>query len=157
MRKPVVFTIDHIAELERKLRNAEKVLYLADNAGECFFDLPLVEKMRERAEVIYVVKGSPVQNDITLEDLRKAGLRGKIGDVMTTGADTVGIEFSCVSEEFKAQFELADLVFAKGMGHYETLTEVPVYGKIVYCFMAKCQMIADSVRVPLYSFITMLQ
>lgn len=157
MRKPVVFTMDHVGEFERKLRKAEKVLYLADNAGECFFDMPLIEKMRETTQVTYVVKGSPVQNDITLEDLKKAGLGEKIGDVMTTGGDTVGVNFTYVSEEFKTQFELADLIFAKGMGHYETLTEIHVYGKIVYCFMAKCQVIADSLKVPLNSFIAMLR
>ena len=157
MRKPIAFTIDHIDEFERRLKSANKVLYLADNAGECFFDLPLIEKMRETAQVTYVVKGYPVQNDITLEDLSKAGLREKIGEVMTTGTDTVGLDFSSASEEFKTQFELADLVFAKGMGHYETLSELPVYGKIAYCFMVKCQTIADSLKVPLNSFIAMLR
>ena len=157
MRKPIAFTIDHIDEFERRLKSAKKVLYLADNAGECFFDLPLIEKMREATQVIYVVKGYPVQNDITLEDLSKAGLREKIGEVMTTGTDTVGLDFSSASEEFKTQFELADLVFAKGMGHYETLSELPAYGKIAYCFMVKCQTIADSLKVPLNSFIAMLR
>jgi len=157
MRKPIAFTIDHIDDFERKLRSANKILYLADNAGECFFDLPLVEKMRESAQVIYVVKGSPVQNDMTLEDLSKSGLREKMGEVMTTGADTVGVDFSCTSEEFKTQFELADLVFVKGMGHYETFSELPIYGKIAYCFMTKCQTIADSLKVPLHSYIAMLQ
>jgi hypothetical protein len=157
MRKPIAFTIDHVDEFERRLRSAKKVLYLADNAGECFFDLPLLEKMREIVQVIYIVKGFPVQNDITLEDLSKAGLREKIGEVMTSGTDTVGVDFSSSSEEFKTQFEQADLIFAKGMGHYETLSELPVYGKIIYCSMAKCQTIADSLKVPLNSFIAMIQ
>ena len=157
MRKPVAFAIDHIDEFEKKLGSARKVLYLADNAGECFFDLPLIEKMREMAQVIYVVKGSPVQNDITLEDLSKAGLMEKFGEVMTSGTDTVGVDFSSASEEFKTQFEQADLIFAKGMGHYETLSELPVYGKIIYCSMAKCQTIADSLKVTLNSYVAMLQ
>jgi len=157
MQKPIEFTIDHIDELEKKLRDAKKVLYLADNAGECFFDLPLINKIREKAHVIYVVKGSPVQDDITLEDLSKACLMEEIGEVITTGSDAVGIDFPSASEEFKAQFELADLVFAKGMGNYETLSELPVYGKIAYCLMAKCQPIADSLKVPLNSYVTMLQ
>ncbi|HJX69917.1 MAG TPA: ARMT1-like domain-containing protein [Dehalococcoidia bacterium] len=157
MKKPMEFAIDQVDEFERRLKGAKKVLYLADNAGECFFDLPLIEKMREGAQVIYVVKGSPVQNDITLEDLSRAGLIEEIGEVMTTGTDTVGVDFSFASEEFKSQFELADLVLAKGMGHYETLSEFPTYGKIAYCFMAKCQTIADWLKVPLNSYITLLQ
>jgi uncharacterized protein with ATP-grasp and redox domains len=157
MKKPVEFAIDHIDEFEKKLGSAKNVLYLADNAGECFFDLPLINKIREKAHVVYVVKGSPVQDDITLEDLSQAGLMEEIGEVITTGSDAVGIDFSSASEEFRTQFELADLVFAKGMGNYETLSELPICGKIVYCLMAKCQPIADSLKVPLNSYVVMMQ
>ena len=45
----------------------------------------------------------------------------------------------------------------KGMGNYETLSELPIRGKIAYCLMAKCQPIADSLRVPLNSYVAMLQ
>ena len=113
--------------------------------------------MRDEAQVIYVVKGSPVQNDITLEDLARAGLAEEMGEVMTVGADTVGVDFVYASEEFKREFELADMIFAKGMGHYETLTELTQDGRIAYCFMAKCDTIADSLKVPLNSFIALLQ
>ncbi len=157
MKRPVEFAIDQIDEFEKKLMGAKNVLYLADNAGECFFDLPLVNKIREKAHVIYVVKGSPVQDDITLEDLSQAGLREEMGEVITTGSDAVGIDLSSASEEFKTQLELADLVFAKGMGNYETLSELPIRGKIAYCLMAKCQPIADSLKVPLNSYVVMMQ
>jgi len=157
MEKPVRFAIDHIDEFEKNLRSAKNVLYLADNAGECFFDLPLINKIREKAHLIYAVKGSPVQDDITLEDLNQAGLMEEMGEVITTGSDAVGIDFSSASEEFKTQFELADLVFAKGMGNYETLSELPSRGKIAYCLMAKCQPIADSLKVPLNSYVVMMQ
>ena len=157
MGKPVAFAIDHMDQFDERLGSARRVLYLADNAGECFFDLPLLNKIRERTRVIYVVKGFPVQNDITLRELSEAGLTQEIGEVVTTGSDAVGIDFSSASEEFKDQFELADLVFAKGMGNYETLSELPVYGKIVYCLMAKCQPIADSLEVPLNSYVIVLR
>ena len=157
MGKPVAFAIDHVDEFEERLGSARRVLYLADNAGECFFDLPLLNKIRERTRAVYVVKGFPVQNDITLTELSEAGLTEEIGEVITTGSDAVGIDFSSASEEFKDQFELADLVFAKGMGNYETLSELPAYGEIVYCLMAKCQPIADSLQVPLNSYAIMLR
>jgi len=104
-----------------------------------------------------VVKGSPVQNDITLEDLSRAGLLEEMGEVMTIGTDTVGVDFTFTSEEFRIQFEQADLILAKGMGHYETLTELPLDGKIAYCLKAKCQPIADSLQVPLDSYIVLCQ
>jgi uncharacterized protein with ATP-grasp and redox domains len=157
MRGTVDFAVDQIDELEEKLANAALALYLADNAGECFFDLTLLKKMRERTRVVYVVKGFPVQNDITLEDLAKAGLMGQMGEVATNGSDAVGIDLASSSEEFRSLFEAADLVFAKGMGNYETLSEIPAQGRTFHCLMAKCQPIADSMGVPLDGYVAMLR
>lgn len=157
LREPVELATDHTSQIRKSLSRAKKVIYLADNAGECFFDLPLVKKMRETARVIYVVKGLPVQNDITLGDLNLAGLLEEMGETITTGTDTVGIDFTLASPEFRRQFETADIIFAKGMGYYETLSEFPIYGRIVYCLKAKCQPIAASLKVPLNSHVLMLQ
>jgi uncharacterized protein with ATP-grasp and redox domains len=157
MRGTVDFALDQIDDLEKKLANAVLVLYLADNAGECFFDLPLLKKMRESTRVVYVVKGFPVQNDITLKDLTKAGLMGQMGETATTGSDAVGIDLPSSSEEFRSLFEAADLVFAKGMGNYETLSEIPAQGRTFHCLMAKCQPIADSLDVPLNGYVAMLR
>jgi uncharacterized protein with ATP-grasp and redox domains len=55
MRMPVEFAIDDIPKLERKLAKVENILYLADNAGEVFFDLPLVERLEDFAPVTYVM------------------------------------------------------------------------------------------------------
>ncbi len=150
------FAIDDIAIAEEKLLMAKKVLYLADNAGEVFFDIPLLTKLREYAEVVYAVKQSAVQNDLTLEDLQWMGLASVIGRVITTGTDTVGIDFSIASEEFKAEFHGADLIFAKGMGYYETLSELPKNGKLLFILMAKCLPVARSIGVPLNSYIAMI-
>ncbi|RLC93127.1 MAG: hypothetical protein DRI39_06715 [Chloroflexi bacterium] len=157
IRKPVEFTIDHIHQLEARLADARLVLYLADNAGECFFDLPLLSKMRQLTRVVYVVKGMPVQNDLTLEDVHRAGLLEQVGEVTTTGSDAVGTHLPSCSEEFRARFHMADLVFAKGMGNYETLSELPAQGKVFHCLMAKCQPIADSIGVPVGSYVAMLR
>lgn len=157
IRKPASFVIDDSERLEAKLRDASRVLYLADNAGELYFDLPLVKWMKQFAQVIYVVKPSPVQNDLTLEDVQKSGLEAELGKVMSTGVASPGIVFSLASAEFKRAFESADLVFAKGMGHYETLSEFPPEGRFFYCLKAKCQPVADSLGVPLDSYVAMLQ
>jgi len=139
LRKSISFTINDTQRFEAKLRKASKVLYLADNAGEVYFDLPLVKKMRQFADVIYVVKPLPVQNDATLEDISNAGLESDFGKVITTGVASPGIIFALASAQFKQEFESADLLFAKGMGHYEALSELPEQGKFFYCLMAKCK------------------
>jgi len=103
-----------------------------------------------------VVKAAPVQNDITLGDVEQSGLSKEIGDMITTGIATPGIIFSLASAQFKREFELADLIFAKGMGYYESLSELSVGGRIYYCLKAKCQPVADSLGVPINSFVAML-
>jgi len=157
MRRSVSFTIDDSQRFEAKLRKASKVLYLADNAGEIYFDLLLVKKMRQFADVIYVVKPSPVQNDATLEDISNAGLESDFGRVITTGVASPGVIFALASTQFKQEFASADLIFAKGMGHYEALSELPSEGKFFYCLMAKCKPVADSLGVPMNSYVAMLR
>ncbi len=157
MRRGVRVTIDNTERFEHKLKGSGRVLYLADNAGEVFFDLPLVTWMRRFASVTYVIKAAPVQNDITIEDIRRAGLEAELGDIMDTGTATPGIDFSLASDEFKREFAEADLIFAKGMGYYESLSELEQDGRILYCLIAKCQPVADSLKVPLNSFVTMLR
>ncbi len=156
MRNEVRFVIDDADQFELKLKDAKRILYLADNAGEVFFDLPLVNWLRRFARVTYVVKAAPVQNDITLGDIEQSGLSIEMGDIMTTGTATPGIIFSLASAQFKHEFAVADLIFAKGMGYYESLSEFPAAGKIFYCLKAKCQPVADSLGVPLNSFVAML-
>jgi len=156
MRGPVEFAIDDSAKFEGKLEKATTVLYLADNAGEVFFDLPLARWMGNFARVTYVVKGSPVQDDITLDDIRRAGLEGDL-DILTTGTATPGVLLSLASAEFKREFAAADLILAKGMGYYEALSELPGEGRILYCLMAKCQPVADSLGVALNSYVAMLR
>jgi uncharacterized protein with ATP-grasp and redox domains len=157
IREPVGFAVDDSEQFEAKLKDAGKVLYLADNAGELYFDLPLVKWMKQFSQVIYAVKSSPVQDDLTLEDVRKSGLEGEFGKVISTGIASPGIVFSLASAQFKQEFESADLIFAKGMGHYEALSELPTEGRFFYCLKAKCKPVASSLGVPVNSYVAMLQ
>jgi uncharacterized protein with ATP-grasp and redox domains len=157
MKGPVNFIIDDSKHFEAKIKHARRILYLADNAGEMFFDLPLVRWIRRRASVAYVVKSAPVQDDITVEGIRRAGLEAELGEILTTGTATPGIDFSQASAEFKNEFDQADLIFAKGMGYYESLSELPAEGKVFYCLRVKCQPVADSLKVPLNSYVAMLR
>jgi len=157
IREPVSFVIDDSEQLEAKLKNASRILYLADNAGELYFDLPMVKWMQQFAHVIYVVKPSPVQNDLALEDVKRSGLEAELGEVISTGVASPGIVFPLASAKFKREFESADFVFAKGMGHYEALSEFPPEGRFFYCLKAKCRPVADSLAVPIDSYVAMLQ
>ncbi len=157
MKQPVAFAIDNADQFEEMFKSAEKILFLADNAGEVFFDMPLLNRMRESTRVIYVVKESPVQNDLTREEIKQAGMEAEAGEVMTTGADNPGVMWENASEAFRNEFDSADLIFAKGMGFYEGLTELPPKGKVFHCLMAKCGAVARSLDVSLGSYAALMR
>ena len=113
--------------------------------------------MRKFARVTYVVKAAHVQNDITIEDIRRMGLEAEIGDMMTTGTATPGIDFAQASVQFIHEYESADLIFAKGMGYYESLSEFPAEGKVFHCLITKCRPVAQSLGVPENNFVAMLR
>ena len=157
LQKPVHFAIDDSMQFEQKLKKAGNLLYLADNAGEVYFDLHFARLLNKWCKVTYVVKERPVQNDITIDDIRKTELEHEFERIITTGTATPGIDFSVASEEFIREYEAADLVFAKGMGYWETLSELPAKGRVFHCLVAKCQPVADSIGVPLNSYVAMLR
>lgn len=155
--QPVEFAIDDSREFQSRLRGARKLLYLADNAGEVLFDVPLIRWLKQRLRVVYVVKEAPVQNDVTVNEVRELGLEGELGKVITTGTATPGIDMDEASGEFKEEFASSDLVLAKGMGYWESLSELPAEGKVFYCLKAKCQPVADSLGVPLGGYVAKLR
>ncbi|MDK2791099.1 MAG: damage-control phosphatase, subfamily [Methanothermococcus sp.] len=139
--------IDHSKELLEDLKKSKKVFYITDNAGEIVFDKPLIEEIKKYCDVVIAVKGKPILNDATLEDAKVAGL-DKVAKVITSGTDVIGTRFEECSEEFLKEFESSDIVIAKGMGNYESLTEYEgkIKQPIYYIFKAKCRPIADSLK-----------
>jgi hypothetical protein len=141
--------VDDISKAYELAKKARTVLYLADNAGEIVFDTLLVEQLKNMGlTVIVAVKGAPVINDATLEDAEASGM-SKIADkVITTGADAVGLALKEVSAEFHSAYDSTDLIFAKGMGYAETLTEYKLKKPHLLLLRTKCNPVADFFGVP---------
>jgi uncharacterized protein with ATP-grasp and redox domains len=138
--------IDKAYELTKK---AQSVLYLADNAGEIVFDTLLVEQLKNMGvAVTYVVKGAPIINDATLEDVEFSGLNKLADNILTTGTDAVGLLTKEVSPEFLKVYDEAELVFAKGMGYAETLTEYKLTKPHFLLFRTKCNPVANYFYAP---------
>ncbi|MFZ2147486.1 MAG: ARMT1-like domain-containing protein [Sedimentisphaerales bacterium] len=127
-----------IEEFRNAVNRAEKILYLADNAGEIVFDSLLIEQL-PREKVTVVVKGEPVINDATMEDAEFAELT-EIVEVIDNGSDAPGTVLESCSQFFRNRFAEADLVIAKGQGNYETLSDVNK--SIFFILKAKCPVIA---------------
>ena len=132
------FDDSQVYEFKNAITQAEKILYLADNAGEIVLDRLLIEQLPLK-KVTVVVKGEPVINDATKEDAKTAGLTN-IVEVIDNGSDAPGTILETCSQSFRDRFEDADLVIAKGQGNYETLSDV--HKNIFFILKAKCPVIA---------------
>ena len=136
------FFIDHGAELKAAADRAERILYIADNAGEIVFDKLLVSRL-PAGRVTFVVRGKPVLNDATREDAAAVGI-DTIARVIDTGVDVPGLLLSECSVEVLDHFRKADLVLSKGQGNFESLHDEKEK-RIFFLFMAKCQRVADMI------------
>jgi uncharacterized protein with ATP-grasp and redox domains len=144
------FTIDDIESFQELLGPDVELLYLTDNAGEIAFDRLLVRELRRLGcRVAVAVKGGPSLNDALMGDAEAVGMVGEADLVITTGTDAVGVNLSEVSEEFLDVYRSADVILAKGMANWETLTEYEAPCFTLFLFRAKCEPVAVAVGVPL--------
>ncbi len=142
----VIDDTNMIYELAKK---ANTILYLTDNAGEIVLDTLLVEQLKDMgAKVTVAVKGGPIINDATVEDSEASGM-SKIADkIITTGTDAVGFAAKEVSAEFREAYASVDLIFAKGMGYAETLTEYKLVKPHALLLRTKCNPVANYFAAP---------
>jgi len=141
--------IDEVSKIFDLAKRAEKILYLTDNAGEIAFDKLLVKELKQLgANVTVAVKESPVLNDATLEDAKFVGIDKVADQIITTGADSVGLNLKVSSTEFLRHYQSADLIIAKGMGYAETLTENKLARPHALLLRTKCGPVAHFFGVP---------
>ena len=136
-----------LAEVEKRLSAYKNILYLTDNCGEVIFDLFVIEKLREMGKKVVIgSKSEPIINDVTAEELRKL----TDNEVLSTGP-VVGttLEDSC-PEALKLLQDDDWLIFSKGMGNFETISEYHdmLEGRLIYVMRAKCEPVALKLNVP---------
>jgi uncharacterized protein with ATP-grasp and redox domains len=151
----IAFYRDDLDQFETFLQKKPGlVLYLTDNAGEIYFDLPLFEYIRSRCkQTILVVKGGPSLNDLTRAELRSADLEDIFGNVADTGTDGAGIDWENVSRDFLDLIASADLILSKGMANFETLYPRDVSAPVFFLFKIKCEPIQNYIQAPANSFL----
>lgn len=151
-------TIDHLNEFKQELKNAKKILYLFDNAGEIVTDKLFIETLIEKGlieaqQITGVVRACPTLNDALMGDAIQVGMTDIIR-VIDNGDTVPGCQLDHCSESFIKEFEEADLIISKGMGNFESL-----HGqgnkKMFFLLTSKCSHITKTIGVPLHSFICM--
>ena len=139
------FAHDDFAIFEKKLKTAKKVLVIGDNVGEHIFDYMFIETLQKLAlhvEIYYMVRGTPIINDVTILEAKEAGF-DKLCKLVDSGVNTPGFVYNRATKYSQELFDSADLVISKGMGNYECLS--PSHRKDI-CFLlkVKCNVVARS-------------
>jgi len=153
----ISFYHDNLDQLEAFLANKpQQVLYLTDNAGEIYFDIPLYDYLKQYCErITLVVKGGPALNDLTRAELQSAQLADRFDKVADTGADGAGIDWDHVSLDFLDLVASADLIVSKGMANFETLYPSRITAPSFYLFKVKCEPIQNYIQAPIDSFMAL--
>lgn len=149
--------IDRTREIYKLLQKSKLVLFLTDNAGEIAFDTILVKEIRQLGpKVTVAVKSSPILDDALLSDAYEVGMDKVADKIITTGSNSVGLFLEEVSAEFREYWQDSDLILAKGMGYYETLTEINLKKPTGNLLTAKCNPIAQSLGVKKESHLALI-
>ncbi len=128
------------------------IVFLTDNAGEAYFDLPLYRYLAERAgRVLLTVKGAPSLNDLTRADLETDGLDKRFDHIADTGIPGVGLDWEMLGTDFKKLLDSADLILAKGMANFETIYPVRTKAPVFFLFKVKCRPIEEFIKAPINS------
>ena len=132
--------VDDFDSFKKAVIETDTILYLLDNSGEIVFDKLLIEELlRMGKKVKAVVKGSPVLNDVTMDDACQSRLT-ELCEVVDNGSDAIGTILEWTSPKFRTHFQSADLIISKGQGNFETITD---NGKrIFFLFQSKCEVVS---------------
>lgn len=142
--------IDHSVLLRHRIRQANRILFLGDNAGEIVFDKLFIETIMH-PNITFVVRGGPAINDATMEDSDATGMDWA-ADVISNGYDAPSTVLSKSDPEFRSYFESADLIISKGQGNFEGLM-AEKDPRIFFLLMVKCDFISEKIGVPKGSFV----
>jgi uncharacterized protein with ATP-grasp and redox domains len=107
---------------------------------EIAFDRLFIEEIRtaSAANIAFVVRGSPILNDVTAVDAEVVGLTDWVR-MVASGEGAPGCELDRSPPEVCALFDSADLIISKGQGNYEALSDEPY--PIYFFLKVKCPVI----------------
>lgn len=137
--------MDSFERFKDDIRDARRILYIADNYEEAIFDIFLIRTLLPK-EIIYAVRSSEILNDITLEDAQRLGM-DTLCTVIESGSIISGTALEQASSEFLDYYHTADVVIAKGQGNYETLLQADRL--IYFMFKVKCEAISERSGFPI--------
>jgi damage-control phosphatase, subfamily I len=140
------------------LNGGKEILMLGDNMGDFVCDAALARFLEERGKkVFYAVKGGPVQNDISAEDVARHGLEETYSSIVSTGVARVGLARDDMTGTIGRLWKDGAPVIAKGMGNFETISEFDDERQVVYIMKVKCPAVAHAVKSDIGTYIVYMR
>ncbi len=142
------FAINHYSLFKKHVYEKDSLLFFGDNSGEIVFDKLLLETMNEVRnkpfrKITLVVKGGPIINDATLEDVEYVNLYSIPNlEVKTISNGDPGTGPERDSEEVRKWIKVHGFTIAKGQGNYEGMSEL---SDIFFLLIVKCNVIANHI------------
>lgn len=135
---------DDTPGIRKLLKKGAKIVYLGDNCGEIALDrLALKELKKLGVDLTLVVKQDAILTDATLDDIKGLGMEEIVDRIVEAPGFAVGIDLDSIRGEFGRMLEEADLIVAKGMANFESLSETDL-APIAYLLRTKCRPVADA-------------
>lgn len=130
----------------QKLDSAKNLLYLADNAGENIFDEVLLKTLKTiypSLEIYYAVRGKPIINDLTINDMQHPLARSiqNYCTLLDSGVGSPGFIYEYANAKTQEIYNLADIILSKGMGNFECLN-AQKDERLFMLFKVKCDVVA---------------
>jgi len=135
---------DDTPKIRALLRKSDNVVYLGDNCGEIVLDrLALKELGKFDIDLTFVVKEVPILTDATKKDIAGLGIEKLVDRIVEAPGFAVGVDPDSLKGPFGKMLRSADLVIAKGMANFESLSETDV-APIAYLLRTKCDPVASA-------------
>ncbi|MFZ2955292.1 MAG: ARMT1-like domain-containing protein [Candidatus Ozemobacteraceae bacterium] len=132
----------------QRLNHARSLLLTADNAGELVTDrlmLEVIECMHPELVITIMVRGGPVLNDVTREEIALSGIP-EHWHIIDTHTRFPGLPLHRCPISVQEAFHQSDIVISKGQGNWETLNETAHRG-LFFLLTCKCPAVADALGV----------
>lgn len=139
-----------------EMSKTAKVVFLLDNVEELPFDYVLLgELKRLSARITVIAKSGTFQNDTTIDDAKQVGFHKLADKLIESGSDSSSIFLEEVSEEVKREVATSNVIIAKGMAHYEYISDTHLKAKTFFLLRAKCKVIARELGVDVGSYVVL--
>lgn len=135
---------DDAPRIRALLRKSDSVVYLADNCGEIVLDRLALRELREFGiNLTLVIKEKPILTDATMKDVAGLGIEKLVDRIVEAPGFAVGIDLDSLKRPFGRVLRDADLILAKGMANFESLSETNI-APIAYLLRTKCDPVANA-------------